>query len=402
MWVGAGSLLVRFRSYLKLVCAAVTALLLVSVSTNAADAPSEQFFVYFGTFTGGKSQGIYVSRFNAATGKLSAPTLAAQSANPAFLAPAPDHRFLFAVNESGHFHGRASGAVSAFKLDASTGKLDFLNQQPSGGTGPCHITVDPSGKYVLVANYESGSVAVFPVETNGLLDPASSVIQHHGSSINRERQAGPHAHCVAVNAANHRVFVCDLGLDKVMIYRLNETIGTLTPDETPWVGLKPGSGPRHITFSPDGRFAYVISEMGGTLTVFVDNPEHGALNEIQTVSTLPEDFHGKNTAAEVALLPSGKFIYASNRGDDSIAVFAVDEASGRLNFVERQSSHGKFPRCFAIDPTGQYLIAANQNSDSAVVFRINARTGKLTWTGQTIEVGQPVCVTFVRVEMATP
>ena len=378
------------------------ALLLVSVSTNAADAPSEQFFVYFGTFTAGRSQGIYVSRFNTATGKLSAPTLAAQSVNPAYLALAPDHRFLFAVNETDHFHGQSSGAVSAFKLDASTGKLGLLNQQPSGGTGPCHIAADPGGKYVLVANYESGSVAVLPVETNGFLNFASSVIQHHGSSVNRERQAGPHAHCVAVDAANQRVFVCDLGLDKVMIYHLDETTGTLTPDETPWAGLKPGSGPRHITFSPDGRFAYIISEMGGTLTAFMYNPEHGALNEFQTVSTLPEDFHGKNTAAEVALLPSGKFIYASNRGDDSLAVFAVDEASGRLNFVERQSSHGKFPRCFAIDPTGQYLIAANQNSDNVVVFRINARTGRLTWTGQTIEVGSPVCVTFVPMEPAMP
>jgi 6-phosphogluconolactonase len=238
-------------------------------------------------------------------------------------------------------------------------------------------------------------VAVFPVETNGLLAPASSVIQHHGSSVNRERQAGPHAHCVAMDGANHRVFVCDLGLDKVMIYRLNEAKGGLTPEDPPSAGLKPGSGPRHISFSPDGRYAYVLSEMGATLTAFAYHPEHGALNQIQTVSTLPEDFHGKNTSAEVALVPSGKFIYASNRGDDSIAVFAVDETSGRLSFVDRQSCHGKTPRCFAIDPTGQYLIASNQNSDSVVVFRIDVQTGKLTWTGQTFEVGKPVCVTFV-------
>ncbi|HKW29304.1 MAG TPA: lactonase family protein [Verrucomicrobiae bacterium] len=378
------------------------ALLLVSFSANAADAPPKHFLVYFGTFTGTQSQGIYVSRFDAATGKLSAPALAAQTVNPSFVAVAPNHHLLFAVNETDEFHGQASGAVSAFNLDASTGNLKFLNQQPSGGTGPCHVTVDPGGKYVLVANYNSGSVAVFPVETNGSLGPASSVIQHHGSSVNRDRQAGPHAHCVTMDAARHRVFVCDLGLDKVMIYRLNETSGALTPDETPWAGLKPGSGPRHITFSPDGRYAYVISEMGGTLTAFVYNPEHGALNEIQIVSTLPDDFQGKNTAAEVALLPSGKFIYGSNRGHDSIAVFAVDEASGRLNFVERQSCHGKTPRCFAIDPTGQYLIAANQNSDNVVVFRINSQTGKLTWTGQTIKVGQPVCVIFVPLETARP
>lgn len=392
----------RFRSFLQPVCAALTVLLLISVSAPAADAPSNQLLVYFGTFTGTKSKGIYVSRFDSATGRLSVPAMAAQTVNPSFVAIAPDYHLLFSVNETDEFHGQASGAVSAFKLDASTGKLELLNQQSSGGTGPCHLTVDPGGKYVLVANYNSGSVAVFPVGTNGSLGPASSVIQHHGSSINRERQAGPHAHCVTVDGPNHRVFVCDLGLDKVMIYRLNEASGALTPDETPWAELKPGSGPRHITFSPDGRYAYVLSEMGATLTVFVYNPEHGALHEIQTVSTLPEDFQGKNKAAELALLPSGKFIYASNRGDDSIAVFAVDEATGRLSFVERQSVHGKTPRCFAIDPTGQYLIVANQDSDNVVVFRINPQTGYLTWTGQTIEVGQPVCVTFVPMEKATP
>ena len=391
-----------FLASFRLVRATVAALLLVSVSANGAAGLSNQFLVYFGTFTGGKSQGIYVSRFDTATGKLGAPALAVQTVNPSFVAIAPDHLLLFAVNETDQFNGRAGGAVSAFKLDASTGKLEFLNQQPSGGTGPCHLAVDPDGKYVFVANYNSGSVAVFPVETNGSLGPASSVVQHHGSSINRERQAGPHAHCVAVDVAHHRVFVCDLGLDKVMVYRLDEINGTLTPDEYPWAKLEPGSGPRHITFSHDWRHAYVISEMGGTLTAFDYQPEKGELKEIQTVSTLPEDFHGKNTAAEVALLPSGKFIYGSNRGNDSLAVFAVDEASGRLNFVERQSSHGKFPRDFAIDPTGQYLLVANQNSDSVVVFRINTQTGRLTWTGQAIEVGKPVCVTFVPTESAVP
>lgn len=392
----------RFYSPLKLVCTALAVVLLVSFSAKADSAPSKQFLVYFGTYTGAKSKGIYVSRFDAATGKLSEPTLAAQTTNPSYVAVAPDHRLLFAVNETKQFNGQAGGTVSAFKLDATTGKLDFLDQQPSAGTDPCHIVADPSGRYVFVANYGSGSVAAFPVEPNGSLDPASSVIQHHGSSVNRERQAGPHAHCVAVDGANHRVFVCDLGLDKVMIYRFNETNGTLTPDENPSAELKPGSGPRHITFDHDWRHAYVINEMGGTLTAFACNPEHGTLNEIQTISTLPEDFHGRNTAAELALLPSGKFIYASNRGGDSIAVFAVDEARGRLNFVERQSSRGKTPRCFAIDPTGQYLIAANQNSNNVVVFHLNAQTGKLTWTGQTIEVGQPVCVIFVPTETATP
>jgi 6-phosphogluconolactonase len=400
--VNADIMMVRLYSRLKPFCAALAVFLSVSCSTNADSTHSDRFLVYFGTYTGANSKGIYVSRFDSATGKLSEPMLAVQTVNPAYLAIAPDRRSLFAVNETEHFNGLASGAVSVFKLDPSAGKLDFLNQQPSGGIDPCHIVANPDGKFVLVANYTSGSIAAFPVETNGSLAPASSVIQHQGSSVNRERQAGPHAHCVAVDGANHRVFVCDLGLDKVMIYRLNETKGELAPEETPSAGLKPGTGPRHIAFSPDGRYAYVLGEMGATLTAFAYNPEHGALNEIQTVSTLPEDFHGKNTSAEVALGPSGKYIYASNRGDDSIAVFAVNEASGRLSFVERQSCHGKTPRCFAIDPTGQFLIAANQNSNNVVVFRIDAKTGKLTWTGQSIEVGKPVCVTFVPMETAKP
>jgi 6-phosphogluconolactonase len=394
--------MMRSRSFLKLFCAGLAALLLVSLSASADSALSKSFLVYFGTFTGAKSKGIYVSRLDTASGELSTPTLAVQSVNPAFLAVAPNHQFLFAVNETDQFNGQASGAVSAFKPDRSTGQLEFLNQQPSGGSGPCHLAVAADGKFLVVANYNSGSVAAFPVQPSGFIGPAASVIQHHGSSVNPLRQAGPHAHCIALDSAHHRVFACDLGLDKVMIYQLNETNGALTADENPWVELKPGSGPRHLAFSPDGRHAYVISEMASTLTTFAYDPEHGTLKDEQTVSTLPEAFHGKSTCAEVAVHPSGKFVYGSNRGDDSVAVFAVNESNGRLKFVERQSTRGKTPRGFAIDPTGQYLIAANQDSDSVTVFRINAQTGRLTWTGQTVEVGKPVCVTFVPSEPATP
>jgi len=386
---------------LKPISATLAALMIVSISANADSTSSKQFLVYFGTYTGA-SKGIYVSRFDTVSGELSAPTLAVQSANPSFVATTPDYRFLFAVNETGHFAGQPGGSVSAFKLDAHTGELEFLNQQPSEGTSPCQIVTDRTGKYVFVANYSSGSVAVFPVQTNGSIGAPTTVIQHHGSSVNTNQQAGPHAHCVTMDAENRLAFVCDLGLDKVMIYQFNETNGTLVADKNPSVELKPGSGPRHMVFSPDKRHVYVINELSSTLTTFTYDPELAALKKIQTVSTLPEDFHGKNSCAEVAVHPSGKFVYGSNRGHDSIAVFAVDEQSGRLNCVEYQSTLGKTPRCFAIDPTGQYLIAANQNSGNIVVFRINAKTGRLTGTGQTIRLGQPTCVAFVPMEPAAP
>ena len=392
----------RFLQSLKLAGAASTALLFFSASVIAGIPPSKQFLVYFGTYTGTNSKGIYVSRFDAASGELSAPALAAESVNPSFLAIAPDHRFLFAVNETESFAGKPGGSVTSFKLDARTGKLEFLNQQPSEGTDPCHIVADDTGKYVLVANYGSGSVTVLPVQTNGSIGAPASVIQHHGSSVNLQRQSGPHAHCVAIDATSHRVFICDLGLDKVMIYRLDESTGQLAANENPSVEFKAGSGPRHMVFHPDGKRAYVINELSSTLTAFDYDSKHGALKEIQTVSTLPENFRGTNTCAEIAVHPSGKFIYASNRGDDSIAVFAIVGQTGRLNFVERQPTFGKTPRCFAIDPTGQYLIAANQNSGNIVVFSINAQTGKLTPTGQNFQIGKPVCVVFVPVEPATP
>jgi 6-phosphogluconolactonase len=386
---------------LKLAGAASATFLFFTISVSASVALPKQFLVYFGTYTATNSKGIYVSRFDAASGELTAPALAAESVNPTFLAITPDHRFLFAANETKSFAGKPGGSVTAFKLDARTGKLKFLNQQSSGGTDPCHLAVDDNGKHVVVANYSSGSVAVLPVKHNGFIGAPASVIQHHGSSVNPQRQAGPHAHCVAMDATSHRVFVCDLGLDKVMIYRLDESTGQLVTNENPPAEFKPGSGPRHMVFHPDGKHAYVINELSSTLTAFDYDSKLGALKETQTISTLPENFRGINTDAEVVIHPSGKFIYATNRGDDSITVFAMDAQTGRLDFVERQPSLGKTPRCFAIDPTGQYLIAANQNSDNIVIFRINDQTGRLTPTGQEFQVGKPVCVVFAPAEPAS-
>lgn len=248
---------------------------------------------------------------------------------------------------------------------------------------------------MVAANYNSGNVEVLPIRTNGFLAAPTCLIQHHGSSANPARQEGPHAHCVAFDADN-RLYVCDLGLDKVMIYHLDENSGQLTTNEFPSAELKPGSGPRHIAFHPDGKFAYVISEMGATVTAFAYDPLNGKLTAIQTVSTLPADFQGNNTSAEIAIHPSGKFVYASNRGDDSIAVFAVDEKTGRLTRVQIQPTLGRTPRGFAIDPTGQFLIVGNQESNDVVIFRINPEDGRLAATGQKFEIGKPVCVTIVQ------
>jgi 6-phosphogluconolactonase len=308
--------------------------------------------VYFGTYTGAKSQGIYVSRFDPATGGLSAPELAATTRNPTFLAVHPGGRCLYAVNEVGD-----AGTVSAFAIDAETGKLTLLNRQGSGGGGPCHLSVDATGRCLLVANYNSGSIAALPIHADGSLGEATTTIQHTGSSVNPARQTGPHAHFICPSPDDRFALNCDLGLDKVFVYRLDADAARLSPGDPPFATVAPGSGPRHLTFSPDGRFVYVINEMGGTINVFSYNAANAALTGVQTISTLPADFSGKNTAAEIALTPSGKFLYASNRGDDSLAVFAVDRKSGRLTLVEHQSTQGRTPRHFVIDPTGHWLLA---------------------------------------------
>ncbi|HEY1661894.1 MAG TPA: lactonase family protein [Verrucomicrobiae bacterium] len=374
--------------WLKSVCL-ILALAPVFTLLSRADTS----LVYFGTYTDTGSKGIYVSRLDTSTGKLTTPELAAATTDPSYLALTPDHRFLFAANEV----PKVAGYVTGFKLDAETGKLDPLNQEPSGGLSPCHLITDPRGKFLITANYSSGNVEVVPIQTNGFLSAPVCVIQHHGSGINKARQEGPHAHCVAMDAQG-RVYVCDLGMDKVMIYHLDPNSGQLTTNETPWAEVKPGSGPRHIVFHQDGKFAYVVNEMGGTVTAFAYDASSGKLTEIQTASTLPDDFHGNNTSAEIAIHPSGKFLYASNRGNDSIAVFAIDEATGLLTRVQIQPVAGKVPRGFAIDPTGQFLVEANQNSDNIVVYRINPEDGKLTATGQTFAMGKPVCVMFVPAE----
>ena len=369
----------------------------VAAPSFAADAPparSGKMRVYVGTYTGGKSKGIYVLELDTATGALSKPVLAAQTANPSFVAIRPGHRFLYAVGELDNFKGKKGGAVTAFAIDAKTGKLTQLNQQSSKGAGPCHLVVDATGKNVLVANYSGGSVAVLPIADDGKLSEASSFIQHKGSSVDKGRQEAPHAHSINLDAANHFAVAADLGLDKVLVYKFDADKGTLSPNTPPSASVPPGSGPRHFAFHPDRRHAYVINEMKSTVTAFNYDANKGALEPIQTLSTLPHPVKG-NSTAEVQVHPSGKFVYGSNRGHNSIALFTVDAKTGRLTAAGHQPTGGKTPRNFGIDPTGKWLLAANQDSDSITVFRIDPKTGKLEPTGHKAEVGRPVCVKFI-------
>ncbi|NOS71133.1 MAG: lactonase family protein [Verrucomicrobia bacterium] len=351
-----------------------------------------EYHVYFGTYTGAKSKGIYLSRFDSSTGRLTPPELAVGAKNPSFLAVHPTERFLYAVGETD-----GKGSVLAFSLDSKSGHLTTLGQQSAGGGGPCHLSVDATGKSLLVANYGSGSVASLPVRVDGSLGEPASVIQHAGSSVNPRRQAGPHAHAINVSPDNRFALVPDLGLDKVLVYRLNSATATLNTNEPPFGSVEHGAGPRHLAFSPDGRFVYVINEMGSSVTTFNYDPRNGAMFETQNTSTLPKDYEGAaaSSCAEIAAHSSGRFVYASNRWHDSIAVFAVDPKTGKLTPVQHESTQGKTPRHFAIDPTGRWLIAENQGSDSVVVFSLDAQTGKLKPTGQTLTLGSPVCAVFV-------
>ncbi len=348
--------------------------------------------VYIGTYTRAQSKGIYVCRLNTVTGALTSPALAVSTANPSFLALHPNHRFLYVVGET---TGASNGTVNAFLIDDKTGTLMLLNQQTSAGHGPCHLVVDASGRCVLVANYGSGSIASLPIHSDGTLGPPATVIQHHGSSVDPSRQQGPHAHGVGFDPANRRAFCADLGLDKLLVYNFDPATATLTPNDPPFGVVKPGTGPRHFVFSPNGRRVYVINEMQSTITAFDYDPQLGSLSEFQTVSSLPNNFTGTNTAAEIAIHPNGRFLYGSNRGDNSIAVYAIDDATGKLTLIGHQSTLGKTPRMFAIDPTGNFLLAANQDSNTIVVFRIDPTTGRLNPTGQSIAVSMPSCVTFM-------
>jgi 6-phosphogluconolactonase len=372
----------------------------VLIASTALAARPGKYIVYVGTYTGEgtNSKGIYAYRYDAATAQVTPLGLAAESTNPSFVAVHPNGKFLYAVNELGNYKGPNSGGVSAFSIDRATGKLTFLNELPSRGADPCYITVDKTGKFVLVANYTGGSVIVYPILDDGRLGEASAFVQHTGHGPNAERQEGPHAHSIDLSPDNRFAFVDDLGLDELLVYKFDAAKGSLTPNDPPFAKLDPGAGPRHFALRPDGKFAYVVTEIGRSVTVFSNDASSGTLQRVQTLTTLPKDFTGRNDDAEIEVLPSGKFLYASNRGHESIAVFAIDSAKGTLTTVEIASTQGKEPRSFELDPTGTLLFAANQKSDNIVIFKIDAKTGKLTPTGQVLDVGSPVCVKFVAID----
>jgi 6-phosphogluconolactonase len=356
--------------------------------------PGKQW-VFIGTYTGPKSKGIYRFALDPATGELTGGELAAEAVNPSFLGIHPSHRFLYTVNEVGEFGGKPGGGVSAFALDTATGKLTPLNSQSTGGENACHLVVDRAGKHVLLANYGGGNASVLSIGPDGRLGSASAFVQHKGSSVNKERQEAAHAHSINLDPGNHFAVVADLGLDQVKVYKYDSDKGTLTPADPPFVATAPGAGPRHFAFHPSAPFAYVINELNSTVLPLAFDAAKGTFKPLHPVTTLPATFKSENTTAEVQVHPSGRFLYGSNRGHNSIAVFAIDPKTGALTPAGNQGQGIKTPRNFGIDPTGTFLIVANQDSDSLVVFRIDPKTGALAPVGHKVEVGSPVCVKFV-------
>ena len=376
--------------------AAVFSLAAISFFSGEA-ASGETLNAYIGTYTRGDSEGIYRLTLDVDGDSIKSKKLelVAKTDNPSFVALHADGKHLYAVGELGTFEGKPSGAVHAFAIKDDR-SLDLINTQPSLGGAPCHLVVDKTGKHVLVANYSGGNVISLPIKDDGGLGPATSNIQHEGSSV-LPRQKGPHAHSINLDAGNRFAFAADLGLDKVLIYKFDEKTGKLTPNDPAFAKVEPGSGPRHFAFHPDGDRAYVINEIALTVTAFKYDAERGELKSTQTISTIPEDITDRKgfSTAEVQVHPGGKFVYGSNRGHDTIAVFSLDDA-GKLTRVQNQPIHGKTPRNFGIDPSGNYLLALGQSSDTISVFRIDQETGKLSLIGEPFAVPSPVCVKFVQ------
>jgi 6-phosphogluconolactonase len=398
---------------------AVLAFMLVALHTESLLAQSGDYFVYIGTYTGFKyvhhskpfgkgeshSKGIYVARYHAATGELDEPTLAAETINPSFITISPDHRFLYAANEDPLSVGPPldhSSYVSAFAIDSTTGKLKFLNSVPASGTSTCFISTDQTGKYVMVANFGSGSVSVLHVKEDGSLGELTSFIQDVGRSVNPSIQLEPHTHSILASPDNKYVIVSDLGLDKVLIFHFDDKTGRLTAANPAFAKVYPGSGPRHFMFHPSGKFGYQLTEMGGIVDVFAWDAARGTLTTLQRAYTVPHDFFGENHSAEIDIHPNGKFLYESNRrtiseterAPDTVGVFAID-SKGMLSPVQQSLTGGVMARSFALDPAGAYALVAGELSNNIVVFKIDQSTGRMTKTANEIKVDTPVCIKFV-------
>lgn len=357
---------------------------------------SEPILFGTGQVVQGKGKGIYAFRLDAAKGALEPIGVTEGVRNSSYLAFDPKRQFLYCVNEFKEYEGKASGAVSSFRIDPETGALTYLNTKASHGTDPCHLIVDKTGRNVLIANFASGSVCVLPIAEDGSLKEASCVVQHEGTSVDPKRQAGPHAHAVEIDANNKYVFVPELGGDTVMIYELDPERGKITPNTNqPFIRTAPGAGPRQLVMHPNGKFAFLINELNSTMTSYAYDASKGMLTEVMTLPTLPKDFSGHSSCAEVQIHPTGKFLYGSNRGHDSIVIYGVDPANGRLRLIGHESTRGKIPRNFEVHPSGEFLAAANQDSDNVVMFRIDTKTGKLTPTGNVVQAGTPICVRFM-------
>jgi len=372
----------------------VTLACIVALSGFAPAAPKALADSHYYLYVGNYSNGIQAFRYDASAVSFEPLGMVGEMQRPSFLALHPNGRFLYAVSELGN-DGRTQGFVYGFSIDKATGKLNLLNRQPSGGGGACHLVVDKTGKFLLVANYGTGSIADFPLKEDGSIGAAAAQVQFEGSGPDRKRQNGPHAHAVVMSADNRFLFVPDLGADKIRIFRFDSANGSLTPNGHAFATVKPGAGPRHFALAPDGDFAYVLDEMGSSVTAFRFDPSNGALTEIEAVSTLPSDYSGVNNSAEIQIDAAGKFLYASNRGDNSIAVFAIDHQNGRLTRLEIVPTGGATPRNFTIGPSGKLLFVANQDSNNIRIFGRNPETGKLSSTGSAVTSPSPVCLLFV-------
>jgi len=374
-------------------CLALLVLLIVPALLFAAPPDGAgsggKYWAYVGTYTQKGSKGIYRFDFDPATGQLSGRAVAGATSNPSFLAVSPDRRFLYAVSEISDFEGKKTGAVAAFAIEKN-GDLTALNKQSSEGSGPCHLVVDKAGKHVLVANYGGGTVAVLPIAADGSLQKASSVRRHEGKGPNAQRQDKPHAHGVYLDAAEHFALAPDLGADRVFVSSFDAAKGTLAAHGAGT--LEPGSGPRHLAFHPSGRFVYVINELASTVTAFSYDAAKGELQSLQTLSALPEGFKGTSYTAEIEVSPDGRFVYGSNRGHDSLAVFSVDAASGKLTPAGHVPIGGSWPRHFKIEPSGRVLVAAHQRGGTVGFFRLDPKTGQPSPLGATVAIDRAACV----------